>query len=271
MEVDKNDSYRYWMDIGLRLRKENYSLIDDDFQELDRILKEEWFGHFVLHILDYQKSFPKFLFYTLIDKLVESRDKRYIYPCIRVFGGKTTNKRILELVRNSNGRKKCDALFVLYYCVDEKYRWNKETDSYETDYSHLTEVGNDTSKMHDRGRYIIDVTLGKKFYVSNESFIFDRYDFLLNQLLDQKNNLIIKYHIKLLLPNNLGAYPEELMNKANDALKLIKKLNIPDDSIGLERRIKGNIELEEFAYEELNWKRTPKNNLFSLLKGILKK
>jgi len=254
-DLIKDPSAIVFNNYGLNLRRSSYQLSEDDFSELLRVLKYEQHSQFVTQILDYQDSFPDYFFDHLIEKLVESRNKIYIYPCIRVFGGKETNHRIQSIIKDSSGRKKCNALFVLYYCIDEKYKWDEETESYETDYSNWTEFQDQDSVDHGKRRHIFDHVLGKQFYQSDETFILDRYSFLLDELLDNSNNLIVKYHIWLLLPNKLNSYPKELKPIAIEGLRLIKKLKIPSDASGLQRLIKGNVKLEKYAYEILGWEK----------------
>ncbi|UII20538.1 hypothetical protein [Fulvivirga ligni] len=239
---------------SLRVLKNNrHNLIEEDFKELERILYEEEHTQFVPRILEFVESFPEYLFNPLIDQLIKTNNNEFIDPCLRVFGGIKTNKKIQEIIKNSKGRIKCNALFMLYYCIDAEYLWDETTESYEVDLSNLAVLNNDNSKLHNRSSLIFDVNSDKEYFVLNESFLFDRYSFLLSEFLNESNNLIEKYFINLLLPKKLSVYPFKLEETAKKVIKLSKKLKIPDNMTDLEKRIQGDKELEMYAVDELKW------------------
>ena len=176
-----------------------------------------------------------------------SYPKRWMPSLIRIYSQEQIDETLFEIINISSFRDKCKLTSLFY--------WNK--------FSKIVRYKN--GKPHEE---LGVVWIWKdKFYAQeyvksnlketerrNKALKVKRYDFLITEF-KKYENVVYRYFIALELPKSIDKFPVQLKNVANEIVEIISDEKFPLWANPLIEQVKGNIELENLLFEELNWER----------------
>lgn len=225
---------------------------------LKRLRDED--GQKIYEILPYLRvveTVPDGLLEPIIREAIEYKDislpKRWMNTINRLFTPEKVQDELLQIISsNESLRVKCRAVGILY-CVDipgyeekidergeiqlkcrDKYIWN--------------------GKRYERTCRDCDIETIKK---RRREFSQKRLKILVNEFVSNKN-LVYRYYIGTYLSFNIDDYPEEIIEKTKEVIKIISGEEFPSGINQVEQlrdAIQFSPELENLLYQELNWQR----------------
>lgn len=199
--------------------------------------EKKWFVASLLDVLD---SFPEDLLVPMLNAAVNEPDPSYnnefIRPCRRVFDYVTIQQILLDIFQQGDKHKKIGVLKALYWTgwkvtiltieandiTHEKrgrevFYWNAELGSFDHDYVEDPEYDEKEDKANEETYQLQLATLISAFYATDD--------------------IELKYHIRLRLPDKIENFPAPLKEQAEKYLAEKEKQKIPNNAMELEAAI----------------------------------